>query len=210
MDANIIRIIDSFAAADTPYREDHNGVIGVAKLRSWGDGHVVIYDNNRAFDVSGYKVSASHDSIKFYSDDFDSYFELSPLTLETPQEVWPGSVRTYPTLDHVEEMAVTAIKNADSYTPNTPDPEVVDFTLDDKGNVLELLKTTDDGDMFYWENGDWQPVTKDGDYPTIYDRPLLEVERDDIGLAIQFWTKAQESGQHVTKDDVTRFAKLYQ
>lgn len=205
-------IVARFANSDTPFREDHNGVIGVARLRQYPNGTTIIEDNNRAFEVTRYSVSASDDSIKFFLDDGDdgSYFVLSPLTLETPQEVWPGATRTFPTLDHVEEMAVTALKNADSYTPNEAPPEIVDFTLDDKGNVLELLKTTDDGDMFYWENGDWQQVKNEGDYPTIYDRPLLEVERDDIGLAIQFWTKAQESGQHVTKDDVTRFAKLYQ
>jgi hypothetical protein len=208
MDPNTYNIIASFANSDTPLREDHNGVIGVARLQAEPDGYAVIYDNNRAFNVTGYNVSASDDSIKFYKD--ESYFELSPLTLETPQEVWPGATRTFPTLDHVEEMAVTAIKNADSYAPNTEDPETLYFSLDDKGNVLELTKDTADGDMFYWENGDWQPVTADGDYPTIYDRPLLEVARDDNGLAIQFWTKVQENGQSATKDDVTRFAKLYQ
>lgn len=201
-------IVDTFANTDTPFREDHNGVVGVAKLVKYPGGSVVIQDNNRAFDVTNYNVSASHDSIKFFLG--NSYFVLSPLTVEDAQDIWPGATRTFPTLDHVEEMAVTAINNADSYKQNTPDPEDIDFTLDDYGNVLELVKTTDDGEMYYWDNGDWQQVTRDGDYPTIYDRPMIEVERDDIGLAIEFWTKAQDSDQKVKKDDITRFAKLYQ
>lgn len=200
-----ISIINKFAAGG-PYREDHNGVIGFANIRLNGD-LVEVVDTNRVFDVTNYNVSASDDEIKFYRE--DSYFTLSPITADTPKEVFPDTVRTFPTADHAEELAVLALA-AGGYAPTTAPAETVYFTLDDKDRVLELIRITEDGDMAYWEGGDWVDVEADGDYPTIYDRPMLEVEREDIGLAIEFWTKAQEESEAVKKADVTRFAALVQ
>lgn len=199
-------IITKFANGEV-FREDHNGIVGFAKIKVDGPS-VTILDNQRAYDVSEFSVSASEDSIKFYKGDV--YFTLSPLDLDTPSEVYPNTARTFPTIDHVEEFAVKAIDNADSYDPNKIPHETVYFTLDDKDRVLELLRITEDGDMAYWEGDDWAEVEAEGDYPTIYDRPLLEVEREDIGLAIEFWAKAQKESEAVSKADVTRFAALVQ
>lgn len=199
-----ISIVNKFAAGG-PYREDHNGVIGFANIRLDGD-LVEVVDSNRVFNVTDYNVSASDDEIKFYKD--DSYFTLSPVDLDTPKEVIGETERTFPTLDHVEELAVSMIKNAGSYTPNTHPDETVYFTYDDKGRVLELVKIDEGGGLFYWEDGDWQEVGPDDEAPTIFDQPMMQVEQTDIGLAIEFWRKAQEDGEDVKKADITRFAAL--
>lgn len=75
------------------------------------------------------------------------------------------------------------------------------FTVDDDGNVAELIKSDETG-IFIRENGDWSPVDTDKPQPTIDDLEWLDVNDD----ALKFWDDEGENSDAVTREDVLKYA----
>lgn len=187
------------------YRLDHNGRITFAYKETLSVGEVSVFDTNRAWDITGYDKTETPDGLRYSRG--DSYYEFSPLTLETAREVYPHTIRVFNDINVLERYAREAINMADSYAVNTAPEETVSFTVDENDNVLALIKVTDAGEMFYWLGEDWVEVGEDEDHPNIYDRTLIDVERADIGEALELF-KSVPSG--LTKEDILPLAALNQ
>lgn len=191
---------------NTIYRLDHNGFASVAYV-VFDPAETIVYDTNRAWDITGWEESRFPDAIRYSAG--DSYFEFSRLVLEDVPEIFPHTIRTFKDLESLTEFAKKVINMADSYTPNTEPDDEVSFTLDDEDNVLALIKVeNEDGSMFYWENGDWVEIGEDEAPENVFERNLIDVEQQDIGNAIRFWTEAQADGSAPTKEDILIFAKF--
>jgi hypothetical protein len=189
------------------YRLDHNGILSYAWLES-SASEVLVYDWNRVWDLRGYEREKTETGFRFSAG--DSYYEFSPLTLESATEIWPDTIRVFNDLDVLDKFAKKAIMTANSYKVNTVPGEVISFTVDDEDNVLALIKVTDSGDLFYWEGDDWVQVGEDEDHPTIYDQTVIDVEREDIGEAIELWKGVQNSSSGLMKQDILPLAALDQ
>jgi ABC-type lipoprotein release transport system permease subunit len=99
---------------------------------------------------------------------------------------------------------------SDSYTENVAPEEVISFTVDEQDNVLALIKVTDTGDLFNWEGEDWIEVDVDDDNPNIFDQTVIDVEREDIGAALELWKESVANGSPLTKEDILTLAALEQ
>ena len=191
------------------YRLDHNGVISFAFIESRPEvNETIVYDSNRAWDVAGYAAEDTENGLRYKKG--DSYFEFSPLTLETAPEVFTNTIRTFNDLAVLEQFARKDIYMAESYTPNTEPDETVSFTISDEEEVLALIKVTREGDMFYWANDNWTEVGPDDDLPEVYDQEVIDVEQTDIGAALDLWKNAVATGQTLTKEDILSYAALDQ
>jgi hypothetical protein len=140
----------------------------------------------------------------------ESFFEFSPLTLESASEVFPRTKRKFKDLSVLETFARREIEMAESYTPNTVPEETISFTVsdEDEDEVLALIKVTDGGDMFYFID-DWIEVTGDEeDLPTIYDQQVIDVDREDIGAALELWKESLANGTTLTREDILTLAAL--
>ena len=191
---------------NTIYRLDHNGYASVAYV-VLDPAETTVYDTNRAWDITGWEKTEFEDAIRYSAG--SSYFEFSRLVLEDVPEVFPHTIRTFKDIESLTEFSRKVIDMADSYTPNTEPDDSVSFTLDDDDNVLALIKVENEsGTMFYWANEDWVEIGEDEAPEDVFDRSIIDVEQEDIGNAIRFWTEAQAGGSGATKEDILIFAKF--
>ena len=190
------------------YRLDHNGIISYAYVedRPLIEDYAV-FDTNRAWSMAGYISEETESGLRFSKG--ESFFEFSPLTLESATEVFPRTIRKFKDLAVLETFARREIDMAESYTPNTVPEETISFTVSDEDEVLALIKVTDTGDMFYFVD-DWVEVTGEEDLPTIYDQQVIDVEREDIGAALELWKESVANGTTLTKEDILTLAALDQ
>jgi hypothetical protein len=190
------------------YRLDHNGIISYAYVEDRPlIEDVAVFDTNRAWSMAGYIPEETESGLRFVKG--ESFFEFSPLTLESATEVFPRTIRKFRDLAVLETFARREIEMAESYTPNTAPEETISFTVSDEDEVLALIKVTDSGDMFYFVD-DWVEVTGEEDLPTIYDQQVIDVEREDIGAALELWKESVANGTTLTKEDILTLAALDQ
>lgn len=190
------------------YRLDHNGIISYAYVEARPlIEDVAVFDTNRGWSMAGYIPEETESGLRFVKG--ESFFEFSPLTLESATEVFPRTKRKFRDLAVLETVARREIEMAESYTPNTAPEETISFTVSDEDEVLALIKVTDSGDMFYFVE-DWIEVTGEEDLPTIYDQQVIDVEREDIGAALELWKESIVNGATLTKEDILTLAALDQ
>lgn len=189
------------------YRLDHNGLTSVAHVVVHPNRSAIVYDTNRAWDITGWEKTSYEDSIRYSAG--GAYFEFSRLVLEDASEIFPYTQRTFKDIETLTKFSKKAIDMADSYTPNTEPDETISFTVDDSDNVLALIRIENaTGEMSYWSDGDWTEIGEDEEPEGVFDQTLIDVEQEDIGSAIRYWTDAQASGQPVSKEDILVFAKF--
>jgi len=187
------------------YRLDHNGIISFAYAETIPEvNEVLIHDTNRVWDITGYKSEPTDGGLRYSAG--ESYYEFSDLSLESAPEVFIGSIRTFKDLSVLEEFARRSIDMAESYEVNVDPDEVISFTIGDQDEVLALIKVTEGGDLFKWVGEDWIEVEDDDEAPEIFDRTVIDVERTDIGKAIELW----KTGQALTKEDILTLADITQ
>jgi hypothetical protein len=190
------------------YRLDHNGIISVAYVEDRPlIEDIAVFDTNRAWSLAGYVSEETENGIRFVKG--ESFFEFSPLTLDTATEIFPRTIRKFKDLAVLESFARREIEMAESYEVNTAPEETISFTVSDEDEVLALIKVTDSGDMFYFAD-DWVEVTGDEELPTIYDQQVIDVEREDIGAALELWKESVANGTTLTKEDILTLAALDQ
>lgn len=62
------------------------------------------------------------------------------------------------------------------------------FTVSEKGETLELIKTdADEGIIYVRTEGQWVPVNEERQNPRIYDQTLLDIRLDKTNEAIKQW-----------------------
>lgn len=190
------------------YRLDHNGSITVAFMENRGETDVLIFDTHKCHNVAGYSVVETEDGLRYEAG--DSFFEFSPLTLETAHEIFPTTIRVFNDLAVLETFARREIDMAESYEENVAPQETISFTVDENDNVLDLIKVTDSGDLFHWVGEDWVAVGPDEDLPTVFDQELIDVEPTDIPKAINLWKDSSAGGNPLHKEDILPLAALNQ
>lgn len=186
------------------YRLDRDGSISFAIVEDRGSEGKIVFGLGHPIDLTGRTEIETEDGLRFEGD--GSYMEFSPLTLETAPEVFKGTIRVFNDLSVLETFARREIRLADSYEVNTVPDEVISFTVDEEDKVLALIKTTEAGDLFKWEGEDWVEIGEDDDDPSIFEQEVIDVERTDIGDAINLW----KSGQPLTREDILPLAALTQ
>lgn len=77
--------------------------------------------------------------------------------------------------------------------------ETLAFTVDDDGNVLELIRSDAEG-VFVRENGDWSPVDTAADQPTVDDLEWLDATPG----AVEFWDGLTDT-ENVTRESVLEY-----
>lgn len=190
------------------YRLDHNGTISYAYVEARPlIEDIAVFDTNRAWSMAGYVAEETERGLRYVKG--ESYFEFSPLTLESAPEVFTRTIRTFKDLAVLEAVARREINMADSYAVNTAPEETISFTVNDEDEVLALIKVTDAGDMFIWRE-DWVEVSGDEELPEVYDQQVIDVEREDIGTALDLWKDALAGGRPLTKEDILTLAALEQ
>lgn len=192
---------------DTIYRLDHNGVISVAYVINRPENHqIMVYDTNKVWDIAGYVSHTTRKGLRYEAG--DSYYEFSPLTLDVASEIFPNTKRTFTDLRVLEKYARKAINMADSYEANTDPDETISFTIDSNDRVLAMIKVENEtGALFYWSEDDWVEVGEDEELPSIFDRTVIDIEREDIGEAIELY---KASAGSLTKEDILPLAALSQ
>lgn len=194
---------------NTVYRMERNGEVTVAVSRDYHDGFRV-EDTNRIYYISpGTKRSQTETGLRFEVSE-DSYFEFSPLTLGVAREIYPDTIRVFKDLSVLETFARRDISMSDSYAENTEPEEVISFTVSEQDQVLALIKVTDTGDLFYWNQDDWTEVQEDEDLPNVFDQEVIDVEPTDIGAALELWKDAVASARTLHKEDILVYAALEQ
>jgi len=78
--------------------------------------------------------------------------------------------------------------------------ETIAFTIDDDGNVLELIRSNAEG-VFIREDGDWAEVDIEDEQPTIDDMEWADTNR----RGIAFWDSLDEDEREVTRDQVEKY-----
>lgn len=156
-------------------------------------------------------LPASGDTvIAFHSPTYESTFALKRVTLDDAKTAFPLSPRTFPSVEDLEDKIAMGLHDSMSYKPQElSHADVVSFTFDGD-NALELIKVTEDGDMTYRDNGQWEEVSDNQNYPTIFDRDLIDIEPDDVDKAVAFWDANSGSEKGVTKEQMLPFAALVQ
>lgn len=114
---------------------------------------------------------------------------------------------------NAEKETVTAAAQAadetqESETADVAEAQVTDipdttaFTVDEDGNVLELILSNADG-ISVRENGAWSPVNIDEEQPTIDDQEWIDTTAEGIA----FWDGLDEEARQVlTRDEITKYA----
>lgn len=186
------------------YRLDRDGSISFAIVEDRGSEGKIVFGLGHPIDLTGRTEIETEDGLRYENE--DSYMEFSPLTLDAASEVFKGTIRVFNDLEVLETFARREIQLSDSYEVNTVPDEVISFTVGDDDSVLALIKTTEAGDLFKWTGEDWVEVGEDDDDPSIFEQELIDVERTDIGDAINLW----KSGQPLTREDILPLAALTQ
>lgn len=189
------------------YFVDHNGVPSFGYLQDYGPDGVRAYDFARVWDLSGWDVTQKGDQTVFKRD--DAFYMIRPATLEDAQTVFPTLIRTFRDLGSLQTFMKKAIALSDSYTPNTEPDETISFTIDDDGTVLDLIRVTDEGEMYARDNDSWVRLEGE-DHPTIMDKDLVDIDPDDIPEAIKTWDEANASGSTLMESDILPLASAQQ
>jgi hypothetical protein len=190
---------------DTVYTVDHNGIPSFGYLRD--DEGIVAYDLVRAWDLSEWDATQKGSQTTFKQ--YDAFYSIRPVELEDAKTVFPELIRTFPDVESLQNFAKKAIALSDSYTPNTVPDETVSFTIDDDGTVLDLIRVTENGEMYARDNIQWTRLEGE-DHPTIIDKDLVDIDPDDVVAAIKMWDDASGSGSTLMESDILPMASAQQ
>lgn len=99
-----------------------------------------------------------------------------------------------------DAAALKALREEDNIEAK---PGIVSVTVSRTGEILELIKVTEDeGRMYVREQRMWAEVTPDSDEPRIHDQTLQDVDE----RFVEYWDRLKEKGATITKDIVQHYA----
>lgn len=74
-------------------------------------------------------------------------------------------------------------------------PGTVSVTISRTGEVLELVKTTEDN-LYIRDEGEWYPIDPDQDEPRVFDQTLADVSED----FVEYWDRLRSQEAKTTKE----------
>lgn len=81
-------------------------------------------------------------------------------------------------------------------------PGTVSVTISQSGEILELVKVTDDGRLLVREDKRWYPVSPEQDEPRIHDQTLADVSED----FVEYYDRLRAAGAEITKEVMQDYA----
>lgn len=173
------------------------------------NGSSIVFSNgSRTYGLDEtYESNISEDGyVVFHSDTYDSTFEIRELTLDDVEYAYGiHEIDRFSTLEEFKEQLYTDLQWSSG---SLGEAEFVDqpdvtfsFTIDDDGNILELIKSDDEG-VWVRENGDWILTDSNDPNDTIWDKEWLDVSED----AIKFWDESQNDEEPISRDRVVKYS----
>jgi hypothetical protein len=197
--------IEAFVPGEV-YFVNHNGQPDFGYLQDY-DGQVFAYDTARVWPLLGWEMTQKGDTTTFSRG--DSFYSVRPVQLDDTKTVFPTLIRTFRDVPSLQQFVKKMIAQDNTYTVNTDPDETISFTIDDDGTVLELIRVTDEGEMYARDNGGWVRLQGE-DHPTIVDKDLVDVGPDDIPEAIKTWDAANTAGSTLMESDILPMASAQQ
>lgn len=189
---------------------EHNGMPGVGTLETRNNNFIGIKTGGKVYTVDdSFQYSESNDSVTYNKPEWQSSFTIRFLELSDSEKLFPDSIKTF---NDIESLTLTAQEAllADGYKIDEPQGEIVSFTVDNNNNVLELIKTTEAGDILYRSDGNWVMVGQDEDIPTIFDQQLIDVDKNEIDNALKLWDESETTGKDISFDEIRPLASIDQ
>lgn len=106
--------------------------------------------------------------------------------------VWPALT---------EEAAPIVAAGAEEEVEEEPElPSPLYFTVDDKGNVLELVKMEDTG-LFIRMDNQWIDISDEDEFPTVYEQIMKFANEDSVPA----WDAGLEENDELKLEDITDY-----
>jgi hypothetical protein len=189
---------------------EHNGMPGVGTLETRDEDVLTIRVGGKGYTVDdSYEYSESNGSVTYNKPAWKSSFTIRFLELSDADKLFPGSIKTFNDIESLTLSAQEALLS-DGYQADKPATDIVSFTVDNNNNVLELIKTTDDGDIFYRSSNDWVMVGQDEEIPTIFDQIVIDVDDVEIENAIKLWDESELTGKDISYEEIRPLASINQ
>jgi broad specificity phosphatase PhoE len=102
----------------------------------------------------------------------------------------------------LSEEEIAAYKQAREENDIDSLPGTVSVTISQQGEILELVKVTDDGRLFVREDKGWYLVGPDQDEPRIHDQTLANVSED----FVEYYDRLRAAKAEITKEVMQEYA----
>lgn len=198
--------IAQFLTNNEIYYLEHNKVPSVCTVETRNINVLYIDVGDRVFEIDDTYIikSESSNSALYASAMYDSEFYIKILELTDAPKVFPNTLKTFNDFD----VFVNTINEVILTTTAPDNVDVYSYTLDTNDNVLELIKTTVDGDLAFRENNDWTVISVDDESPTIFGQKIVDVDSNFIEKAITNYDTNQSKGKDLTLADVSEYVSV--
>lgn len=189
---------------------EHNSEPGVGKLETRNEDFLVINVGGKGYTVDDtYQYSEANGSVTYNKPDWKSSFTIRFLELSDAEKLFPNSIKTFNDLESLTLSAQEALLS-DGYQVDNEPTDIISFTVDDNNNVLELIKTTTSGDIFYRSNDEWVMVGQDEEIPTIFEQIVIDVDQNEIENALKLWDESETTGKDIAYNEIRPLASINQ
>lgn len=200
----------NFLTSNMLFYIEHNGIPGVGMVDTADPESIMIRTGGRAYHIDdSFEATETSDSITYNKPETRSSFLIRFLELSDAEKLFPNTIKTFNDIDSLTLSAQEALM-ADGMKPAEAASEVYSFTIDDNNNVLELIKTTEAGDILYRAGGNWVMVGQDEEVPTIFDQVLIDIDKIEIDNAIKLWDESENTGADISYDQIRPLASIQQ
>lgn len=189
---------------------EHNGEPGVGTLETRNEDSLTINVGGKGYMVDdSYEYKESQNSVTYNKPAWQSSFTIRFLELSDAEKLFPDSIKTFNDIESLTLSAQEALLSDGQQVEPAP-TDVISFTVDNNNNVLELIKTTADGDIFYRSGNAWVMVGQDEDIPTIFDQTVIDVDKVEVDNALKLWDESETTGKDISYEEIRPLASINQ
>lgn len=113
--------------------------------------------------------------------------------------VWPEDAKEFLEVIGEDPAAVTAAAGAPAPVEEERESPLF-FTVDDDGNVLELVKDEDES-ISIRIDGEWVDISDEDEFPTVYEQEMKPATDDSVGA----WDAELEDNQALKLKDIADY-----
>lgn len=139
--------------------------------------------------------------LKSSSQSSDNLLARDPALLKSGADkkddeyVWPEEAKEFLEIVGEDPDAITA-----AGSPGEEHESPLFFTVDDDGNVLELVKD-EDTSISIRIDGEWVDISDEDEFPTVYEQEMKPATDDSVGA----WDAELEDNQELKLEDITDY-----
>jgi hypothetical protein len=200
----------NFLTSNMLFYIEHNGDPGVGMVDTADPQSIMIRTGGRGFLIDDtFEYSETEDSVTYNKTEWQSSFTIRFLKLSDAEVLFPNAIKTFNDIDSLTLSAQEALM-ASGFEQADEAAETFSFTVDNNNNVLELIKTTEAGDILYRTNGGWTMLGQDEEAPTIFDQKLIDIDKIEVDNATAVWDDAEDTGKDISYEEIRPFASIKQ